>query len=114
MNMNIPFTSTLFLNDDQVPGALDVRSNQPIAHFHNLVCHTSGIEGNHNEFFNLDDIIEWVQAHGKDPMTSNASFPIDLRNYEAVFLNVAGESLSERISRNHKDEIFLLDRTCSI
>jgi hypothetical protein len=69
-----------------VPGALDVKSNQPIAHFHQLVCSTSGNENNHLEIFNLDDITEWVQAHGTDPMTPNASFPIDWRNYEAVEL----------------------------
>ncbi len=92
MAMAIPYTSTLFLDNYQVPGALDMENHRPIASLPHLVCRTSGIEGNHNEFFNLDDIIEWLQAHTTDLMTTHASYPIDWRNYEAIFLNVAGES----------------------
>jgi hypothetical protein len=99
----------LYLNKNDVINDLELLSQRPVTDFQHLLCRTSGREGIRGGYWELSGLIEWVDAHGTDPLTM---LPMNWSDYEAVSLNVTGESLLEKFLRqcsNYGTEIALLE-----
>lgn len=96
----IPFTSTFFLQNNEVSGEQETISHEPLENIRDLVCRTAGVKNSsegRGMYYSLNQLITWKDkmGRGNDPITRR---PLKWNDYEAVMLNVV-ESLGEKIHR---------------